>query len=105
MAGFPLTALDINNRAGALVTGLWTSMEEVRRFKLWLDDASHNDAALGTSGGVGVAAADLLVIRNSFADLGGAAGLYAVAHGSFAPSGANNYFFNAKNLAGLNYAA
>jgi hypothetical protein len=51
VAGFPLTALDINNRAGALVTGLWTSLEEVRRFKLWLDDASHTDTVLGPSGG------------------------------------------------------
>jgi hypothetical protein len=105
VAGFPFTALDINNRAGALVTGLWTSLEEVRRFKLWLDDASHTDTVLGPSGGVGVTTADLLVIRNSFADLGGASGLYAVAHGSFAPGGASNYFANAKNLAGLNYAA
>jgi hypothetical protein len=104
MAGFPLTALDINNRAGALVTGLWTSLEEVRRFKLWLDDATHTDTALGPSG-VGVLTPDLVVIRNSFADLGGTTGLYAVAHGSFDPTGANNYFFNAKNLAGLNYAA
>ncbi len=55
--------------------------------------------------GLGVSAADLVIIRNSFADLGGASGLYAVAHGTFAPSGASNYFFNAKNLTGLNYAA
>lgn len=102
MAGNPYTALDINNRAGALVSGLWTSLEEVRRFKLWLDDSIHNDTALTA---VGVSAGDLTIIRNSFADLGGASGLWAVAHGSFAPSGANNYFFNAKNLTGLTYAA
>lgn len=104
MAGNPFTAADVNNRAGALVTGLWTSLEEVRRFKLWLDDATHNDTALGPSG-VGVTVPDLAVIRTSFADLGGASGLWAVAHGSFDPSGVNNYFFNAKNLTGLNYAA
>lgn len=102
MAGNPYTALDINNRCGALVTGLWTSLEDVRRFKLWLDDTSHNDAALTA---VGMAAGDLTIIRNSFADLGGASGLYAVAHGTFAPAGASNYFANGKLLAGLNYAA
>lgn len=104
MAGNPYTALDINNRAGVLVTGLWTALEDARRFKLWLDDTSHTDTVLGPSG-VGVTTADLLVIRNSFADLGGASGLYAVAHGTFAPTGASNYFANAKLLTGLTYAA
>jgi hypothetical protein len=104
MAGNPFTALDINNRAGALVSGLWNSLEEVRKFKLWLDDATHNDAAIGPSG-VGVTTADLTIIRNSLADLGGASGLYAVSHGTFAPGGASNYFSNAKQLTGLNYAA
>lgn len=104
MAGNPFTASDVNNRAGALVAGLWTQLEDVRRFKLWLDDASHNDAALGPTG-IGVTSPDLLVIRNSFADLGGASGLWAVAHGSFAPAGASNYFANGKLLTGLNYAA
>lgn len=101
MAGNPYTALDLNNRAGALVSGLWTSLEEVRKFKLWLDDAAHDNTALVA---VGMTTPDLTVIRNSFADLGGASGLYAVAHGTFDPSGVNNYFFNAKQLTGLNYA-
>jgi hypothetical protein len=105
MAGNPFTAAELNGRAGLLVQSLWTSLEEVRKFKLWLDDSAHNDTALGPSGSIGVTTADLLVIRNSFADLGGTSGLYAVAHGSFAPSGASNYFSNAKLLTGLNYAA
>lgn len=104
MAGYPLTALDINNRAGALAAGLWTALEDARRFKLWLDDASHNDTAIGPSG-VGVTTTDLAIIRNSFGDLGGAAGLWAVAHGTFAPGGASNYFANAKLLTGISYAA
>lgn len=104
MAGNPYTAADINNLAGSLVAGLWTQLDTVRRFKLWLDDASHNDAAIGPSG-IGVTAADLTIIRNSFADLGGASGLWAVSHGTFAPGGASNYFSNAKLLTGLNYAA
>lgn len=103
MAGYPLTVTDINNRAGGLVVGLWQALEDVRKFKLWLDDASHSDTALGPSG-IGVTSADLTVIRATFADLGGASGLYAVAHGSFTPSGANNYFFNARLLTGISYA-
>lgn len=104
MAGNAFTATDLNNRAGALVAGLWTSMEEVRRWKLWLDDATHADSVLGPTG-IGVTSADLTLIRNSFADLGGTSGLWAVAHGTFAPSGASNYFSNAKQLTGLTYAA
>lgn len=102
MAGNLYTALDVNNRAGALVAGLWNTLNDVHTFKLWLDDATHNDAALTA---VGMAGADLTLIRNSFADLGGASGLWAVAHGSFAPAGASNYFSNAKQLTGLNYTA
>jgi hypothetical protein len=102
MAGFTLTASDINSRAGTLTYALWKALDDVHAFKLWLDDSSHNDTALGPSG-VGVTSADLTIIRNSFADLGGASGLWAVAHGSFAPSGASNYFANAKLLTGVNY--
>lgn len=100
MAGFALKADDINNRAGQLARAVWQSLDDARAFKLWLDDTSHNDTALGPSG-VGVTSADLTIIRNSFADLGGASGLWAVSHGSFAPAGANNYFFNAKSLGGI----
>jgi hypothetical protein len=103
MAGITYTASQIQDRAGSLVTALWLSLEDVRRFKLWLDDTIHTDTILGPTG-IGVPTTDLTLIRNSFADLGGSSGLYAVAHGSFGPSGPSNYFSNAKNLTGLNYA-
>jgi hypothetical protein len=103
MAGNPYTAANINDRAGSLAYSVWAALEEARRFKLWLDDSSHNDAAIGPSG-VGVTTTDLTVIRNSFADVAGSSGLWAVAHGTFAPGGASNYFANAKLLTGLNYA-
>ena len=100
MAGFALTALDINNRAGSLTRAVWQSLEDARAFKLWLDDTTHNDTALGPSG-VGIPTVDLTLIRNSFADLAGSSGLWAVSHGTFAPSGASNYFANAKQLGGI----
>lgn len=105
MAGITLTAANIQERAGVLVVGLWTALEDVRRFKLWLDDATHSDANIGPSSTVGVPSADLTLIRNSFADLGGASGLWAVSHGTFAPAGASNYFSNAKQLTGITYSA
>lgn len=105
MAGLTLTATAVQDRAGVLVVGVWQALEDARRFKLWLDDATHNDTALGTGGGLGIPSADLTLIRNSYADLAGASGLWAVSHGSFAPGGASNYFANAKQLAGITYAA
>lgn len=103
MAGYTLTANDINSRAGTLAYAVWKALDDVRAFKLWLDDSSHTDTVLGPTG-IGVTSADLTVIRNGIADLGGTSGLWAVAHGSFAPSGASNYFANAKSLTGINYA-
>ena len=103
MAGYAIVANDVNQRAAALALGLWTALDDAHKFKLWLDDTAHTDTVLGPSG-VGVTTADLLVIRNSFADLAGNSGLYAVAHGTFAPTGASNYFANAKLLTGVNYA-
>lgn len=103
MAGITFTATQLNQQAGLLVQSLWTNLEEVRRFKLWLDDSTHTDAIL-TASPYSVAAGDMTAIRAAFADLGGSTGLHAVAHGSYVPGGVNNFFFNAKSLAGLNYA-
>ncbi len=103
MAGIDFTAAALNNQAGLLVQSAWTSLEECRRFKLWLDDAIHSDAVL-TAAPYNVQPADLTVIRASFNDLGGTNGLWAVARGTHDPTGSNNYFFNAKKLTGLNYS-
>lgn len=103
--GYQVSSADVNNRAGNVVVALWNTLEDVRRFKQWLDDAVHTDAYLNGLGITGSAAAgDVKALRDSFADLGGASGLYAVARGTFAPGGASNYFSNAKNLAGVNFA-
>lgn len=103
--GYSANTADINNKAGGLVVALWTNLEEIRKFKLWLDDAVHTDGFLNAAGITGTASSgDVKVLRDSFADLGGASGLWAVAHGTFAPGGASNYFVNAKNLSGVTYA-
>ena len=43
MAGISFTATQLQAEAGLRVLALQTSLEEVRRFKLWLDDATHTD--------------------------------------------------------------
>ena len=107
MAGLSLTGTQVQDRAGILVVSVWQALEDCRKFKLWLDDATHNDAFLNginITGASGTAGSDVKLIRDSFADLAGTSGLWAVSHGTFAPSGASNYFANAKVLAGINYA-
>jgi hypothetical protein len=102
--GYPVTAADINAKAGALVTNLWDALDQARRFKLWLDDATHNDAYLtGIGLGGSSSTGDIKLLRDSFSDLAGSAGLYVVAHGTFAPAGTSNYFANGKQLTGTNY--
>lgn len=102
--GYPVTAADVNAKAGALVTNLWDALDQARRFHLWLTDALHTDTYLNNLGISGSASTgDVQVLRNSFGDLAGSAGLYVVAHGTFAPGGASNYFSNARQLTGTNY--
>ena len=86
-AGYQANLLDIN-------------LEAIHSFKLWLDDSAHNDAFFTA---LGMDPTDRTTLRNAFADLGGASGLWAVAHGTFAPSGASNYFANSKLLSGVTY--
>jgi len=109
--GYPVGTADVNNKAGSLVVTLWTTLEQIKQFKAWLDDAGTTDAFLnGLSGGgangiTGSASSgDVKTLRDSFADLAGAAGLYGVAHGTVTPGGASNYFFNAKHLSGVTFA-
>jgi hypothetical protein len=104
-AGYAVTAADVNNRAGSLVVALWTQLDAVHQFKLWLDDSAHNDTYLNGLGITGSSASgDVATLRNGIADLGGSTGLWAVAHGTYDPPAVNNFFFNAKLLAGINYA-
>ena len=103
--GYQVTAADINNRAGSLVVACWTNLAALHDFKQWLDDSAHNDAYLTTLGFTGNSSAgDVKTLRDSIADLGGTTGLWAVAHGTYVPGGTNNFFFNAKNLSGVNFA-
>lgn len=103
MAGYNVTAADLNTKAGSLVTSLWDTLDQVHRFKLWLDDASNTDLIL-TAAPYLIPQADLNVIRPALSDLGsGANGLWAVAHGIFRPAAVNDFFFNAKKLTGTNY--
>jgi hypothetical protein len=100
MAGYPLTALDINNKAGLVARAVWEALNDAHDFSLWLADSTHDDTTLGPSG-VGVTSADLTVIRASITDLGSVNGLWGVAHAQKTVTSTNDFFFNAKKLGGI----
>lgn len=103
MAGRALTALDINNRAAAVVEQVWSALDQCNQLYRWLND-SNNTTAILTASPVNLPSADDTTIRAAIADLGSTTnGLWAVSHALFTPSGSNNYFFNAKKLSGVNY--
>lgn len=103
--GYPISAADVNNKAGALVTSLWDNLDQMNRFYKWLTDSAHTDTFLNNIGITGTAASgDVKTLRDSISDLGSTTnGLWAVSHGLFVPGGVNNFFANAKNLTSTNY--
>jgi len=103
--GYPITATDVNTKAGALVTSLWDNLDEINRFYKWLTDSAHNDAFLTGIGMSGNSSSgDVKTLRDAVSDLGNTTnGLWAVSHGAFLPAGLNNFFANAKLLTGVNY--
>lgn len=104
-AGYPITASDVNTKAGSLVTSLWDNLNDLNKLYRWMTDAAHTDAFLNGIGITGSASTgDVKALRDSVADLGSTTnGLYAVSHGLFVPGGVNNFFANAKLLTGVNY--
>lgn len=95
--GFAVAKTDVDQRAGGLVQQLWQVLDDIRRQKLWLDDAAHNDAFLT---GLGYSAGEISTLRAAFTDLDK---LRQVAHAAATQAAVNDFFFNAKNLTGVNY--
>ena len=93
--GFPTTKNDVDNRAGQLVTRVRDALGDVVRFKAWLDSATTTDAFLQ---GLGYSPADVTLLRASFTDL---KKLSDVANAAATQSPASDFFFNAKQLAGV----
>jgi hypothetical protein len=103
VAGRTLTALDINNRAAAVVEQLWTALDQANQLYKWLAD-SNNATGVLTASPINLPSADDTTIRAAISDLGSSTnGLWAVSHGIYVPGGTNNFFFNARKLSGVNY--
>lgn len=84
----------IDARAGGLVVQLRNTFEEIARFKGWLD--GKTDANLIARG---YEQEDVDLLRASFASL---AKLERVGRGQDTVPNADNFFFHAKNLTGVN---
>lgn len=102
MTGRQLTALDINNRAAAVVEQLWSALDQAHQLALWLSDSNNATAAL-TAAPISLSSADDTAIRAAILDLGSVNGLWGVAHAQKTVTAVNDFFFNAKKLSGVNY--
>jgi hypothetical protein len=97
-AGYPITKLDLDNQMGRLVTALREDLIAIVSFKALLDDTSILPDATLTS--LGYSAGEITQIRAAFASL---AKLSDISRAAATQSPANDFWFDAKHLAGLNF--
>lgn len=91
--GFPVDKVTIDQRAASLAWQLRSTFEQIALVKGWLDTQQDTDLqALGYS------ANDVAVLKSAYTDLNN---LGKVAHGQQAQASANDFFFWAKNLLGV----
>lgn len=97
-AGYPITKTDLDNRMGAAVVTLRDALLAIVSLKAELDDTSIlPDATLTT---LGYSAGEITTIRASFTDM---AKLYDISRAAATQGATNDFWFNAKRLAGLNF--
>lgn len=104
--GFATTKADLDTRMGLEVAAVWQALDACRNRLLWLNDSARNSPFLTTT--LGYTAGEETTLRTTFADLDS---LAQIAHGIGtkgvatigASAAANNFFFNAKNLSGVNW--
>lgn len=92
--GFPVSKSAIDERAGNIALGLRRDLEQVIQMKEWLDTRSVQELQ-----SFGYTEAEATLLKDSFTDL---AALVNVARGAAPQPQANNFFWNAKNLIGVN---
>lgn len=96
--GYPITKLDLDNRMGALVVALRDDLNACVSFKAMLDDTSILPDATLTA--LGYSAGEITQIRASFTAM---AKLSDIARAAATQTPANDFWFDAKHLAGLNF--
>lgn len=91
--GLPSDKVTLDNRVGQLAWNLRTTLDQVQTVKLWLDGKLDSDLT-----GLGYSAAEVTTLRAAFTDLDN---LRKVAHALATQPAANDFFFNANKLTGL----
>jgi hypothetical protein len=91
--GYSVSKESIDSRLGAAVVSLRNSLDDIVRIKLWLDETS--DAALIA---LGYSQDDVNLARASFNALNQ---LRSVGYGQATVASADNFFFFAKRIAGV----
>lgn len=95
--GYPITKAGLDNTMGGLVTSLRDALNAIVSFKASLDDTAVLPDAVLTSLGYG--SGEITTIRASFTDL---KKLSDISRAAATQSPANDFWFNAKLLAGTN---
>jgi hypothetical protein len=95
--GFTIDKAGIDSRAGQLVLNLRQALQSCSDMCDLLNDTSvfANDAALTA---LGYTAAEVTTLRAAFTDL---KKLWQISHAAATQAAANDFFFNAKHLTGL----
>jgi hypothetical protein len=91
--GFPVDKNTIDQRVGSLAWQLRSTFDQIQLVKSWLD--GQTDAALTA---LGYSAADITLLRASYTDLNN---LGKIAHAQATQPAANDFFFNASKLLGV----
>lgn len=96
-AGYPIVKVDLDNRMGQAVLAVRQSLVEIVRIKAMLDDTTILPDATLTS--LGYSPGEITQLRAAFADL---KKLYDISTAAAVQTPANDFWFNAKHLTGLN---
>lgn len=94
--GFPTDKNTVDQRVASLAWQLRSTFDQIAIVKVWLD--GQTDTQLGTSGGIGYSAAEITTLRAAYTDLDN---LRKVAHAQATQPAANDFFFNAGKLLGV----
>ena len=92
--GFPVDKNALDNKAGSVAMGLRDTLNEVAKLNAWLNTKTATDLEQ-----YGYSIAEANALKGALTDLNA---LALVANGKQAQPGANDFFFNARNLWGVN---
>jgi len=99
-AGYSFTRAGLDNQMGGLVTAVRDSLIAVVAFKVLLDDSTILSDTFLQAAPISYTSTDTTQIRAAFADL---AKLNDISRAAATQSATNDFWFNAKHLAGPNF--